>query len=99
MFRLFRLIVWIVIILIIFAIIPSSFWDKLRPFINLEKFIKAIKLGFEKLAHLFKEATGIDLLNIGNRIKEFLGIDLDSVWQGFKNTLNQLWQKISEFAK
>lgn len=93
-----RLIFWLVIVLIIFAVVPDSFWNWLKPFFNWEKFLDTIKLGFQKIANLLK-GIGLDLSQIDDKIKEFSGIDLSNIWQGIKNFFSGIFGKIGNIIK
>lgn len=90
---------WLIIILIIFAILPKGFLDKLKTFFNWDIFFNTLKTGFNNLINFLEEAIGIDFQQIFLKIKNTFGIDFPALWSGIKNFLASLFERLANFFK
>mgnify|MGYP001626226455 CR=1 FL=1 len=89
-----RLATLFLIILILFAILPQSFWNWLKPYFNIEVLINTLKAGWYNFWNFLKETTGLDLSKIPEFIKNYLGIDLIKLWLTIKTFLISILEKI-----
>jgi uncharacterized protein YggT (Ycf19 family) len=97
--KILKIIFWILIILIIFAIVPESFWNKIKPYFNIEKLVQTIKAGFRNLIQFLQDVTGIDFSTLPEKIKEVLGIDLIKIWSAIKNFLATIFEKLARIFR
>lgn len=89
---------YIVVILLIFAILPKSILDKIKTFLNWDVFLKTLKIGFQNFLNFLKE-IGIDFGQINEKIKNFSGLDLLGLWLKIKNFLADLLLKLANTLK
>jgi len=82
------------VIIILFAVLPKSFWDWLKPYFNIEVLINTLKTGWYNLWNFIKEATGLDFSKIPEFIKNYLGVDILRLWFWIKNFIISLLEKI-----
>lgn len=61
-----KLIILFVMILIIFAFLPTNLLEKLKNYLDWSKFIKILKIGFANLINFLKEVIDINLNKINN---------------------------------
>lgn len=97
--RLLRLIFFIFILLIIFAIVPQSFWNWLKPYFNWETLVTTLKLGFRKLVDFIQATTGVDLSLIDDKIRDLTGIDLIIIWARIKEFLSNFFERLANFFR
>lgn len=94
-----KLIIYLIIILIIFAILPKSFLDKLKKFFNWEIFWQTLKKGFNNLLNFIKETTGLDFSQVLPSLKKAFGIDLVAIWLAIKNFLANFFNRLASIFK
>jgi hypothetical protein len=90
---------YLIILLIIFALLPSEFLVKLKQFFNWDVFLKTLKTGWEKLINFLENATGIQFNQIPIKLKEKFGIDIILFWTTIKNFLANLFEKLAKIFK
>jgi len=90
---------YFVIILIVFAILPKNFLEKLKQFINWDIFLKNIKTGWNNLIDFIEKATGIQFEQIPIKLKEKFGIDIILFWQTIKNFLANIFEKLANIFR
>ncbi|MCL4358289.1 MAG: hypothetical protein M1505_01455 [Patescibacteria group bacterium] len=95
----FRLIFYFFIILVIFAIVPTSFWNWLKPYFNWQNLIKTFSLGWQKLATFIKGATGIDFSGFGPKIKTLTGIDFSLAFEKIRLFLSNIFTRLAGMIK
>ncbi|MCS7200654.1 MAG: hypothetical protein NZ822_00675 [Patescibacteria group bacterium] len=95
----FKIVIYIIIILIIFAILPKSFLDKIKKYFNWEIFWQTLKKGFDNLMNFIKEATGLDFSKIPASIKQAFGIDIIAIWSDIKNFLANFFMRLASFFR
>lgn len=61
-----KLIILFVMILIIFAFLPTNLLEKLKNYLDWSKFINILKIGFDNLINFLKEVIDINLNKINN---------------------------------
>lgn len=96
---LIKLAIYFIIILIIFAVLPKSFLDKIKKFFNWEVFWRTLKTGFNNLMNFIKEATGLDFSQILPSLKKTFGIDLVAIWTTIKNFLANLFSRLASIFR
>lgn len=96
-FKIFRFIVILSIILFIFGLLPQGFWDWLKPYFNKDVLVNTIKLGWIKLTKFLKDTFNVDLNKIPEAIKNISGIDLVNIWSKIKNFFVNIFSKTYEF--
>ncbi|GIW65155.1 MAG: hypothetical protein KatS3mg093_134 [Candidatus Parcubacteria bacterium] len=99
MVSLIRLTIYFIIILIIFAIIPKSFLDKIKKFFNWEIFWQTLKTGFNNFINFIKEATGLDFSKVPESLKKTFGLDIIAIWSSIKNFLANFFMKLSSIFR
>jgi len=97
--NLIRLLLFFVIVLIIFAIVPEKFWQWLKPYFNWEVFLKTLKLGWQKFLIFLQEVTGINFGDFFDKIKNYFGLDIVNIFLGFKNFIANIFGRIYEWLK
>jgi hypothetical protein len=90
---------YLIILLIVFALLPSGFLEKLKQFFNWDVFLKTLKTGWEKLINFLEQATGIQFNQIPIKLKEKFGIDIILFWTTIKNFLANLFEKLANLFK
>jgi hypothetical protein len=90
---------YLIILLIVFALLPSGFLEKVKKFFNWDVFLRTLKTGWEKLINFIQEATGIQFKQIPIKLKEKLGIDIILFWTTIKNFLANLFEKLANLFK
>jgi hypothetical protein len=94
----FKLGFYFLIILILFAILPESFLNNLKKFLNWENFVQTLKTGFANFSNFLKEAFGIDINEIFIKFKS-IGIDFPLLWLKIKTFISEFFLKISNIFK
>lgn len=97
--KIIKIIFWIIVILILFAIIPKGFFDKIKPYFDIEKFFRTLESGFANLVKFIEEVTGIDFSVLPDKIKDTLGIDLVRLWGAIKTFLVKIFEKLADILK
>ncbi len=97
--KIIKIIFWIIIILLIFALIPKDILNKIKPFFDWEKFVNTLKTGWQNLLNFIKEVTGIDFSSLPQKIKDVLGIDIIKLWQAIKNFLASIFEKLANLFR
>lgn len=95
----FKVFIYFLIILFLFAIIPEKFWQWLKPYFNWEVLLKTIKKGWENFFRFIKESTGINFDNFFITIKEYTGIDFYKISEFFKNLIANFFLKLYNLFK
>lgn len=95
----FKLGIYFIIILIIFAVLPKSFLDKIKKFFNWEVFLQTLKKGFHNLMNFIKETTGLDFGQILPSFKKTFGIDLVAIWTAIKNFLANFFSRLASIFR
>ena len=90
---------YFVIILIVFALLPKNFLEKLKQFIDWDIFLKTIKTGWNNLIDFLEKATGIQFEQIPVKLKEKFGIDIILFWQTIKNFLANIFEKLANIFR
>lgn len=99
MFKLIRLFIYFIIILIIFALLPDKFWQWLKPYFNWEVFLKTIKLGWQKFWQFIQEITGINFIDFFDKIKKYFGLDILNIFKSLKEYSANILEKIAQWLK
>jgi len=97
--KILKLTFYLIIILIIFALLPSGFLEKLKKFFNWDVFLKTLKTGWGKLINFLEQSTGIQFNQIPVKLKEKFGIDIILFWTTIKNFLANLFEKLTNLFK
>jgi len=97
--KILKWIFYLIVILIVFALLPSGFLGKMKQFVNWDVFLKTLKTGWDKLINFLKEATGIQFDKIPIKLKEKFGIDIVLFWTTIKNFLANLFGKLANIFK
>jgi len=95
----FRLILVIFIVLVIFALVPESVWQALKPYFNWDNFIRTLRLVWQRLVDFIRDSTGFDLRQIPEKIRQFTGIDFVLIWSKIKLTIAQLFERLAEIFR
>jgi hypothetical protein len=90
---------YLIILLIVFALLPQGFLEKLKQFFNWDVFLKTLKTGWEKLINFLEQATGIQFNQIPVKLKEKFGIDIILFWTTIKNFLSNFFEKLANLLK
>jgi hypothetical protein len=90
---------YLIILLIVFALLPQGFLEKLKQFFNWDVFLKTLKTGWEKLINFLEQATGIQFNQIPVKLKEKFGIDIILFWTTIKNFLANFFEKLANLLK
>jgi hypothetical protein len=90
---------YLIILLIVFALLPSGFLEKLKKFFNWDIFLKTLKSGWDRLINFLEETTGIQFSQIPIKLKEKFGIDIILFWTTIKNFLANLFIKLANLFK
>jgi len=89
-----RILTIFLVIIILFAILPKSFWEWLKPYFNIEVLLNTLKAGWNNFWNFIKEATGLDFSKIPEFIKNYLGLDLIKLWVSIKSFVIYILEKI-----
>ena len=89
-----RIFIIFLVIIILFAILPKSFWQWLKPYFNIEVLLNTLKTGWINFWNFIKEATGLDFSKIPEFIKNYLGLDIIKFWLAIKNFIINILEKI-----
>jgi len=92
-----KLFIYFILILLLFAIIPETFWQWLKPYFNWEILLTTIKKGWENFIKFIQESSGINFNEFFVIIKKYIGIDILSIINSTKNILANFFLKISNF--
>lgn len=95
----FRLLLVIFIVLIIFAIVPESVWRVLKPYFNWENFLNTLRLGWKKFLAFSHDTLGLDLTQIPGKIKQLTGIDIVLIWIKIKLTIAKLFERLAQIFR
>jgi hypothetical protein len=90
---------YLIILLIVFALLPQGFLEKLKQFFNWDIFLKTLKTGWEKLINFLQQVTGIQFNQISVKLKETLGIDIILFWTTIKNFLANFFEILANVFK
>lgn len=96
---LFRLFVGVLVILFAFAVVPDSFWNWLKPYFNVSSFGGTLGTGFTKFSQFLREATGLDLSQVPEKFRQWLGIDLSLIWERGRDFFATIFEKLSNFFR
>ncbi|MGC8981578.1 MAG: hypothetical protein ACP5JU_01345 [Minisyncoccia bacterium] len=96
---LFRIILIFILIILVFAIVPKSFWDKIRPYFNWEVLFKTLKTGWLKFIDFLEGIFGFKFSDIPDYIKKSTGIDFERIFLSIKISLGNLFEKIANIFK
>ncbi|GIW65776.1 MAG: hypothetical protein KatS3mg094_295 [Candidatus Parcubacteria bacterium] len=80
----FRLFIYFIIILIVFAILPDSFWQWLNPYFNWEVFLRTLSKGWQKFWQFIQETTGLNFNDFFDKIKNYFGLDIVNIFRSIK---------------
>lgn len=97
--RIIKFGVYLIIILIIFAVLPKSILDNIKKFFNWEVFLRTLKTGFNNLIKFIQETTGIDFNQILPSLKKTFGIDLVAIWTAIKNFLANFFSNLASMFR
>ncbi len=97
--RLIKWLIYFVIILVIFAILPKNVLENLKKFFNWEIFLKTLKTGFNNFINFLKEILNVDLNQILSKIKTIFGIDLIAIWLAVKKFLANFFLKLANIFR
>jgi len=89
-----RILTIFLVIIILFAILPKSFWEWLKPYFNIEVLLNTLKAGWNNFWNFIKETTGLDFSKIPEFIKNYLGLDLIKLWLSIKSFVIYILEKI-----
>lgn len=95
----FKIIFWLLVILIIFAILPQGFLDKIKPYFDVEKFFSTLKTGWHNFIGFLEEISGIDFSALPDKIKDTLGIDIIKLWSAIKNFLANIFERLANIFR
>ncbi len=96
---LFRIALGVLIILFAFAIVPDSFWNWLKPYFNAGALGGTLGTGFAKLSQFLREATGLDLSQVPEKFRQWLGIDVSLIWERTRDFFATIFEKLSNFFR
>lgn len=95
----FKIFIWFVVIIFIFAILPDSFWNWLKPYFNIDTFLSFFKKGLMKFFNFIKESTGLDFSKIDDNIKNHLGLDIKLIFLKIRGFLANILERLVKFFK
>jgi len=90
---------YLIILLIVFALLPSGVLEKLKQFFNWDIFLKTLKTGWGKFVDFLQQTTGIQFNQIPVKLKEKFGIDIILFWTTIKNFLANFLGKLANLFK
>lgn len=96
--QLIRGAVYLIIILLIFAVLPKSLLDKIKQFFNWNVFVNTLKIGWQNLLNFLKE-IGVDFEKINEKIKVLFGFDFNVFWLTLKEFLANFFLKLANIFK
>jgi len=96
---LFRVFLFFIIVIIIFAVVPKSFWDKIKPYFNWEVLLNTLKTGWIKFVDFLEGVFGFKFSDIDDYIKNSIGIDFGRIFLNIKLFLGKFFEKLANIFK
>jgi hypothetical protein len=90
---------YLIIVLIVFALLPQGFLERLKKFFNWDVFLETLKTWWGQLINFLEKATGIQFNQIPVKLKEKFGIDIILFWTTIKNFLANFFEKLAGIFK
>lgn len=94
-FKFLKWFLYLILVLIIFALLPSSILDKIKHFFYWENIVNILKGGWYNLIDFLQSVTGIDFYRIWVKLKDWINIHL--FWQTIRDFFINFFNKIIEF--
>ena len=88
-----------IIVIIIFAVVPKSFWDKIKPYFNWEVLFNTLKTGWIKFVDFLEGIFGFKFSDIGDYIKKSTGIDFGRIFLNIKISIGNFFEKLANLFK